>query len=145
MGDKLPIFWALFDATTDLPYLKKMLPENVLAIFDNESDVKAVKLSNSGTDYKAVYITSCSKYDALLAENAVLKTAYEETEKTLMSLYNLILPKLRAENAELVAALEFVGAKVKSSGRCHPGAVQYLLAEGLEAVDAALAKHRGDK
>ena len=47
---------------------------------------------------------------------------------------------LRAENAELVAALEFVAAKVKSSGRCHPGAVQYLLAEGLEAVDAALVK-----
>ena len=61
---------------------------------------------------------------------------YHSTAQSLLADYDA----LRAENAELVAALEFVAAKVKSSGRCHPGAVQYLLAEGLEAVDAALVK-----
>jgi len=93
--------------------------------------------------------------DALRAENERLRkvthvmiptdTMEQEFAKYHRRGFDAGIKQGLAENAELVAALEFVSAKVKSSGRCHPGAVQYLLAEGLEAVDAALAKHRGDK
>ena len=128
MGDKLPIFWALFDATTDLPYLKKMLPENVLAIFDNESDVKAVKLSNSGTDYKAVYITSCAKYDALRAENAEIVG--------LMRNIHRALPTTRCADLHHSKADRHAYNEV-----CKP-LERYMAAQA--AIDAALAKHRGE-
>lgn len=52
------VFWALYDATTDVPYFKKMLPGNCLAIFDSEADAMRTKAKNEGTDYKGVYITS---------------------------------------------------------------------------------------
>lgn len=48
-------------------------------------------------------------------------------------------------DAELVELIEFVRAKIRSAGRCHPNAVEYLLAEALEAVDAKLASLKGER
>jgi hypothetical protein len=53
-----PLFWALYDATTNVPYFKKLLPENCLAIFDSEAEAQRAKVRNKGTDYKGVYITA---------------------------------------------------------------------------------------
>lgn len=46
-------------------------------------------------------------------------------------------------DAELVELIEFVRAKIRAAGRCHTNAVEYLLAEALEAIDAKLAELKG--
>lgn len=48
-------------------------------------------------------------------------------------------------DAELVELIELVRAKIRSAGRCHPNAVEYLLAEALEAIDAKLASLKGER
>ena len=46
-----------------------------------------VKIARNDIDYADLE----HEIDALRAENAELKTAYEETEKTLMSIYNKVM------------------------------------------------------
>lgn len=48
-------------------------------------------------------------------------------------------PQAQAGVGELVKSLEFCRDKMKSSTRCHPNAVEYLIAEAIERADQALA------
>lgn len=64
-------FWVLFDATTPEPYIKKMMPEGVLAFFDHEEDAIRAKSFHPGTDYKRVpYVRQSDHLAALSAVTA---------------------------------------------------------------------------
>lgn len=54
VGQVPKVFWALFDNTTDVKYIKKDSDAGTLAFFDNEEDAAWAKRFNPGTDYKRV-------------------------------------------------------------------------------------------
>lgn len=70
-GVDLAPFWVLFDATAPDPFIKKMMPEGVLAFFDSERDAARAKARNPGTDYRrAPYVRQSDHLAALSAVTA---------------------------------------------------------------------------
>ena len=63
-------YWVLFDATTDVKFIKKTIPEGFLAFFDSEECARKSKARNSGTDYKRVDFVPESEHQRKLSEQA---------------------------------------------------------------------------
>lgn len=93
--------WVLFDATADKPYIKKMMPEGFLAVFDSEEDAKRAKASHKGTDYKRIDRVKASDYDQL---NSLLTASkfYGEFVAEFAEELKAERDQLKAENERLV-------------------------------------------
>ena len=74
-GVELVPFWVLFDATTPEPFIKKHMPEGVLAFFDNEEDARRAKALHPGTDYKRAPYVRAAALSAVTAERDRLAAA----------------------------------------------------------------------
>lgn len=62
----MAVFWVLFDAGTDQPYIKKSTVDGSLAFYDIEEEAAKAKRAHPGTDYKRVEYVPVGKFKALL-------------------------------------------------------------------------------
>lgn len=129
--------WVLFDATADKQYIKKMMPEGVLAFFDSEEDAKRAKASNKGTDYKRIDRVKASDYDQLKADSEVMADLVESrlAENLRLKLANEFVTRVADD---LLAENKVLRDQLDEARGLLAGTMQYISAEELDHFEARI-------
>lgn len=80
----MAVFWVLFDAEAEQPYIKKSTVDGSLAFYDDEWEASAAMAKNPGTDYKRVQYVPMAKISGLLEQARRIVELHDKTGTVLV-------------------------------------------------------------